>query len=89
MARMSREFKLVLLGAGILTAGSFLWPDEDPVQRAEDDANKGGGGNGSRRGRTGTIIFFTSYTRTTTRTAAATSTSRGGFGRSGGFFSGG
>ena len=27
MTRMSREFSLVLLGAGLLTAGYFMWPE--------------------------------------------------------------
>ena len=90
MARMSREFNLVLLGAGLLTAGSFLWPDPDPVKRAEEEEARNGGGGGSR-GRTTRIFIVTTYTRTTTRTAAASTatTARGGFGRVGGSFSGG
>jgi hypothetical protein len=92
MARMSREFNLVLLGAGLLTAGSFLWPEEDPAKRAEQEAAKGGGGSHSRSH--GSRIFFvTYYTRPSVPAgaspAAAGGTSRGGFGRVGGAFSGG
>jgi hypothetical protein len=87
MARMSREFNLVLLGAGLLTAGSFLIPDEDPVKRADEEARNGGGGS-SRRARTGGIFIFTSYTRTTTNPVTSAASSRGGFGRIGGAFSG-
>ncbi len=36
MTRMSREFSLVLVGSGILTAGYFLYPDE--TQAKEDEA---------------------------------------------------
>ena len=90
MARMSREFNLVLLGAGLLTAGSFLLPEEDPFKRAEEEAASGNGGGGGRRGRS-TVIFFMSYHTRPTRPMAATSGSavRGGFGRVGGVFSGG
>ena len=34
MTRMSREFSLVLLGAGLLTAGYFAWPEQDFERRA-------------------------------------------------------
>jgi hypothetical protein len=93
MARMSREFNLVLLGAGLLTAGSFLWPEEDPAKRAEQEAANGGGGNSHSRSRGSRIFFVTYYTRPSVPSAASPSavggTSRGGFGRVGGAFSGG
>jgi hypothetical protein len=88
MARMNREFSLVLLGAGLLTAGYFLAPDTDPVQRATDAATEGGGDNaqaGSSRRRTRTahtIIIFHS-TVGPHRAFGTSSTVRGGFGRSG------
>src|SRR5262245_52947609 len=41
MTRMSREFTLVLLGAGVLTAGYFLWPEDDPARKANEQANQG------------------------------------------------
>jgi hypothetical protein len=40
MARMTREFSLVLLGAGVLTAGYFMWPEEDLNARAEEKAGE-------------------------------------------------
>jgi hypothetical protein len=89
MARMSREFNLVLLGAGLLTAGSFLWPEEDPGKRAEQEAANGGGGShGHTRG--SRVFFVTYFARPSVPAAAAAgATSRGGFGRVGGVFSGG
>ena len=94
MARMSREFHLVLLGAGLLTAGSFLWPDPDPVQVAENKANDpegGGQGNSSRHHRVGYIMFL--HTRSspsrTMLTSSSSTISRGGFGSSGARFSAG
>lgn len=95
MARMSREFKLVLLGAGLLTAGSFLWPDDDAVGRANDEIEKGGGarGDGSRRARVGHVFIMTSFTRTsparTATSSMSSSASRGGFGSGGARISGG
>lgn len=87
MARMSREFNLVLLGAGLLTAGSFLWPEDDPVKRADDEA---AGGGGSGRYHSGRVFFVTYYTRTPTRSASPSGSAvRGGFGRIGSAFSGG
>jgi hypothetical protein len=94
MARMSREFNLVLLGAGLLSAGFFLLPEDDPVNLAAKDAENGGpagaggGGRGSRV-RTGHVIIFygapgaTSRPFASTARASTTSTSRGGFGRTG------
>lgn len=40
MTRMSREFSLVLLGSGILTAGYFIAPDpaEALAEKADDQA---------------------------------------------------
>ena len=91
MARMSREFQLVLLGAGLLTAGSFLWPDPDLFDVAEKKANDpDGGGNGTaeRRHRVGYVMFL--HTRSApSRTMPTGSTVRSGFGSSGARFSGG
>jgi len=89
---MSREFKLVLLGAGLLAAGSFLWPEDDPVKKAEESGGSGDGtGNSTSGGRTRTsrVFIVVPFTRpSTTSTVASTSSVRGGFGRSG-VFSGG
>jgi len=93
MARMSREFNLVLLGAGLLSAGFFLMPEDDPVNLAAKEAEgggpagAGGGGRGSRV-RTGhVIIFYTAGTGArpfaSTARASTVSTTRGGFGRTG------
>jgi hypothetical protein len=87
MARMNREFSLVLLGAGLLTAGYFLAPDSDPVQRATDAATEGvennvQAGSSRRRRTTHTIIIFHS-TVGPHRAFGTSSTVRGGFGGSG------
>ena len=93
MAHMSREFQLVLLGAGILTAGSFLWPDPSIIDVAENKANDpdGDGGNsGGRRGRIGYVMFL--HTRSApsrTMLSSSSPTVRSGFGSSGARFSGG
>jgi hypothetical protein len=85
MARMSREFTLVLLGAGLLTAGYFLWPEEDPVKKAEQEAARGG----RQGGRTYTrVTIIPIITHTGPGSSARPSVVRGGFGRTG-FFGGG
>jgi hypothetical protein len=58
MARMSREFSLVLMGAGVLTAGYFLVDDEDVLAKEEKQVSQEV--NKSRSsGRYGhTFIFF-------------------------------
>jgi hypothetical protein len=94
MARMSREFNLVLLGAGLLSAGFFLLPEDDPVNLAAREAESGGpaGAGGAGRGsrvRTGHVIIFygapgaRSRPFASTARASTTGTSRGGFGRTG------
>jgi hypothetical protein len=95
MARMSREFNLVLLGAGLLSAGFFLLPEDDPVNLAAREAESGGGpagaGGGGRgsRVRTGHVIIFygapgaTSRPFASTARASTVTTTRGGFGRTG------
>jgi hypothetical protein len=92
MARMNREFSLVLLGAGLLTAGYFLAPDPDPVQLATDKATEGAGqaandnSSGGRRRRVvyHTVIIYHGTTIAGPNRAFGTSnTVRGGFGRSG------
>jgi hypothetical protein len=40
MARMTREFSLVLLGSGILTTGYFLYPEEDLQAKQDEEINK-------------------------------------------------
>ncbi len=55
MTRMSRELSLVLLGAGVLTAAYFAWPERDYALEADKQAEKRVGGR-SRSG--GTFIFI-------------------------------
>jgi hypothetical protein len=86
---MSREFNLVLLGAGLLTAGYFLWPEEDPLKIANEQDAAAGGGNGRGRARTRHVVFIHAGGFGRARTVAPTTTVRGGFGRVGGAFSGG
>jgi hypothetical protein len=96
MTRMSREFSLVLLGAGVLTAGYFMWPEQDFQKKAEDQAQARVGGN-NNNGRTrsgGTVLIFVHSSgggshSVTGRSAAMASVSRGGFGAIGGRVSGG
>lgn len=49
MARMSREFSLVLLGSGILTAGYFLYPEEDIEAKQQEQVQKQVAGNNHHR----------------------------------------
>jgi hypothetical protein len=88
MTRMSREFSLVLLGAGLLTAGYFAWP-EDFEKRAEEQAGKRVGSRG------GHILFLGHFgggrmsAAGGTRSPAFASVSRGGLGSIGARVSGG
>src|SRR5436190_8519906 len=104
MARMSREFTLVLLGASLLTAGYFLWPED----RGPGDAGGSGGGSGGSGNSTSTasngrsyggggprfmifpIISTTSASSAAPRSRFTTSTGTrvGGFGSSGFRFGG-
>ena len=57
MTRMSREFSLVLLGAGLLTAGYFMpGPEKDFEKKADEQAEKRVGGRPRTTG--GTFIFI-------------------------------
>lgn len=59
MTRMTREFSLVLVGSGILTAGYFLYPDD--AQAKEDEAinnQVAGQNNNSSYRRTGPGFLF-------------------------------
>ena len=93
MTRMSREFSLVLLGAGLLTAGYFVWPENNFDQEADKQAEKRVGGR-PRSG--GGFIFIGHFgggggaTSTTGgRSPAMASVSKGGFGSIGGRVGGG
>lgn len=86
MARMGREFSLVLLGASMLTAGYFLWPEDDVEKRAEEQAAHQLGGRSHHAGH---LIFLHSASSSARSVAARSSVSRGGFGATGRGFSGG
>jgi hypothetical protein len=65
MARMSREFSLVLVGSGILTAGYFLYPDDDLEAKQKEKieqqlaGNQNNNNNGPRRTHGGFIWIHT------------------------------
>ncbi len=93
MTRMSREFSLVLLGAGLLTAGYYAWPEQDFDKRAEEQARKRVGGNGGTRSHGGMFIFIGHFgggsSSMSGRSPAMASVSKGGFGSIGGRVGGG
>lgn len=90
MSRMSREFSLVLLGAGILTAGYFLAPspDEELEKKADDQAaqrvhaNNAGGQRTYHGGHVLLWVHSPGYVGGAAggRAPAMTAVSRGGFG---------
>jgi hypothetical protein len=45
MARMTREFSLVLVGSGVLTTGYFVYPDEDLEARQKEQVEQQLAGN--------------------------------------------
>jgi hypothetical protein len=52
MARMTREFSLVLVGSGILTAGYFLYPEDDiEAKQKEQVQQQVAGNNNDNQGR--------------------------------------
>jgi hypothetical protein len=90
MTRMSREFSLVLLGAGILTAGYFAAPsrDEELEKKADEQAAKQVGHRDTthRRHMGIPLILFVhspGYAGSSTRSPAMPSTNRGGIGGTG------
>lgn len=89
MTRMSREFSLVLVGAGLLTAGYFMWPEKDFEKRAEEQARNRVGG----RSHGGHILFIGHFGGSSSvsggRSPAMASVSKGGMGSIGGRVSGG
>jgi hypothetical protein len=91
MARMTREFSLVLLGAGILTAGSFLWPEEDLDKRAETLAGQqvaSSNAHGTRRGYVPMFIYLHSARSGFSSSPTRAPVARGGFGGMGRSISG-
>jgi uncharacterized protein YgiB involved in biofilm formation len=92
MSRMGREFSLVLLGAGVLTAGYFVArsPEEELAQKADEQAAQqvhSGGSSHHHRHYGGFIILplhSPAYTSSYGggRSPAMSTVSRGGFGGS-------
>ena len=86
MTRMSREFSLVLLGAGILTAGYFAAPSrEDELEKKADEqaAKRVGHTDRTYHRSHGMFIFLHSpgYAGgSSARPASSPSVTRGGFG---------
>ena len=93
MTRMSREFSLVLLGAGLLTAGYFAWPEQDFEKKAEEQARKRVGGNGQAHapaaGSSSSATTAAGPASAAGRSPAMASVSKGGFGSIGGRVGGG
>ena len=82
MTRMTREFSLVLLGAGMLTAAYMLWPEQDQEAKANEQAQQRVAGTSGRMH--GFIWIHSSGLGTSTSRAGAytnsAGVSRGGFG---------
>jgi hypothetical protein len=79
---MGREFSLVLLGGGILTAGYFHFSDDTELRAKEEEQAKHQI-SGSHGGYHGGHIFFIGgggYGSGTRSAAMGSSVSRGGFG---------
>lgn len=93
MTRMSREFSLVLLGAGLLTAGYYAWPEQNFEKEADAQAAKRVGGRPRSGG--GGFIFIGHFggggasSVSGGRSPAMGSVSKGGFGSIGGRVGGG
>jgi hypothetical protein len=94
MTRMSREFSLVLLGAGILTAGYFAAPsrEEELEKKSEEQAAKQvGHRHHTHRAHIPLLLFVHSpgYAGPSTRSPAMPNTNRGGIGGTGRSFGAG
>ncbi|OWK47037.1 hypothetical protein [Fimbriiglobus ruber] len=99
MTRMSREFSLVLLGTGILTAGYFAAPSpEDELEKKADEqaAARVGDNSGNPNHHYGHGLIFVHspgyvgrYGSSPGRSPASPSVSRGGFGGAGHTMTGG
>ena len=90
MPRMTREFSLVLLGAGILTAGYFLWPAENMQARADEQAAQQVADTHRHRYGGAHLLFLPMHMGGGRASSPARAgISRGGFGGTGSAFSGG
>ncbi len=80
MTRMSREFSLVLLGSGVMTAGHFLFPEPD-VEAAQNEQLEAQASNHSHHSSFIWIHSGYGYGSSRTSLSAATGSIRtGGFG---------
>ena len=93
MARMSREFSLVLVGAGILTAGYFCFRDNDELfAKEEEQAKQQVSGRRSGGSHVPLIFLYGGSHGGNGRVASAATaggTMRGGFGGIGAHTAGG
>src|SRR5262245_9834052 len=88
MTRMGREFSLVLVGSGILTAGYFMAPDPAAAMEEKADkqvADRVAANENNRRHYYGGHVFIWAHSPAYTSnygrsTSAMTGVSRGGFG---------
>ncbi len=89
MTRMTKEFSLVLLGAGILTAGAFAWPEQDLAEAANREAARQvAAAPGGATHRHGFIFIHTGRLGAGgSGRSGMVNVSRGGFGRTGGAIS--
>jgi hypothetical protein len=91
MARMSREFSLVLVGAGVLTAGYFYFSEDEKLFAKEEEHARQQ--VSSRRGGPyyGPLIFYhASYSNGRINApSTASNVTRGGFGGIGRITAGG
>ncbi len=94
MARMSTEFKLVLVGASILTAGYFLMPSDDEEQlkqKVDNAAQQQVAGNRSSHHSFPHFFYIHTggyYAPSGTARTPIANVSKGGFGSYGRSFSG-
>jgi hypothetical protein len=88
---MTRELSLVLLGSGILSAGYFLFQDNEDLAAKEEDQMRQqvGTSNGHRYGGTMFIYYHGGYSSARTSPALGGSVASRGFGGIGRVSSGG
>jgi hypothetical protein len=90
---MSRELGLVVLGAGLLTAGYIWWPEQEFEKRNEEQTRKRVGGNGARATH-GPAFVYVGYHGSSSSPVGGgrpgmAGVSKGGFGSIGGRVGGG
>lgn len=85
MTRMSREFSLVLLGAGVLTAGYFMFREDNDLFAKEEEQSKQQVAGSHRSGHMPLIfIYGGGYSGgRSSSPATAGGVARGGFGSMG------